>query len=278
MKTGSSQRLTAVVFDWAGTVVDFGSLAPLGAFVELFRGWGIELSVAEARVPMGLPKRDHIIELSRLPRVDAAWRARHGAPFSDADADRALAVFEPMSARAAAERSRLVPGVLDTVAELRSRGIRIGTTTGYTRAIMSEVIPRAAARGFRPDNVVCCDDVPQGRPSPLGMYRCFLDLEVWPAYTVVKVDDTAPGIAEGLAAGCWTVGVAASGNATGLSEEELQALAPEERARRLSAAYSSLQRTGAHFVIDSVADLIPVLDRIDRELGFGNAPRVLAAT
>ena len=276
MKTDSSQRLTAVVFDWAGTVVDFGSLAPLGAFVELFASWGIELSVAEARVPMGLPKRDHIIELGRLPRVDAAWRARHGAPFGEADADRALAAFEPMSARAAADRSRLVPGVLDTVAELRSRGIRVGTTTGYTRAIMREVIPRAAAQGFRPDNVVCCDDVPQSRPTPLGMYRCFLDLEVWPPHTVVKVDDTAPGIAEGLAAGCWTVAVAASGNATGLGEEEFQKLVPTERKRKLSAAYSALERCGAHFIVDSVADLLPVLDRIDRELAGGGMPRALA--
>src|SRR5215510_13580038 len=264
MKTDSSRRLTAVIFDWAGTVVDFGSLAPMGAFVELFASWGIELSVAEARVPMGLPKRDHIVELARLPRIDAAWRARHGAPFSESDADRALALFEPMSARAAAARSQLVPGVLETVAELRSRCMKIGTTTGYTRAIMREVVPRAAAQGFRPDNVVCCDDVPQGRPTPLGMYRCFLDLAVWPARAVVKIDDTAPGIAEGLAAGSWTVGVAASGNATGLSEEEFQALDPAVRKDKLSAAYSALQRAGAHFVIDSVADLVPVLDRIER--------------
>src|SRR5262245_35437469 len=275
MHADSSWRITAVVFDWAGTVVDFGSLAPMGAFVELFASWGIELSVAEARVPMGLPKRDHIIELARLPRVDAAWRTRHGAPFSEEDADRALASFEPMSARAAADRSQLVPGVLDIAEELRHRGMKIGTTTGYTRAIMREVIPRAAAQGFRPDNVVCCDDVPQGRPSPLGMYRCFLDLKVWPARTVVKVDDTAPGIAEGLAAGCWTVGVAASGNAMGLAEDELRALIPAERERKLADACAALKRSGAHFVIDSVADLVPILDQVERELVSGNGPPVI---
>ncbi|HKA42213.1 MAG TPA: phosphonoacetaldehyde hydrolase [Burkholderiales bacterium] len=273
MTEKAGQRLAAVVFDWAGTVVDFGSLAPMGAFVELFRNWGIELSVAEARVPMGLPKRDHIVALARLPRVDAAWQARHGAPFSESDADRALALFEPMSARAAAERSQLVPGVLETVAELRRRGMKIGTTTGYTRTIMREVIARAAAEGFRPDTVVCCDDVPQGRPTPLGMYRCFLDLAVWPARAVVKIDDTAPGIAEGLAAGCWTVGVTASGNAMGLTRDEFNALEPAERDRRLSAARSSLRRAGAHFVIETVADLVPVLDRIEAELEHGRSVR-----
>ena len=183
-----------------------------------------------------------------------------------------------MSASAAAERSQLIPGVLETVREVRRRGMKIGTTTGYTRTIMGEVIPRAAAQGFCPDNVVCCDDVAKGRPTPLGMYRCFLDLAVWPAHAVVKVDDTAPGIAEGLAAGCWTVGVAASGNETGLSYDELQALSAGERDRRLLTARSGLRRAGAHFVIDSVADLIPVLDRIEAELQCGRSlPGALAA-
>ncbi len=47
------KHLKAVVFDWAGTVIDFGSFAPMGVFVEAFSRFGIEVSIAEAREPMG---------------------------------------------------------------------------------------------------------------------------------------------------------------------------------------------------------------------------------
>ena len=49
----ASSFLQAVVFDWAGTVIDFGSQAPMGAFVELFRRHGVEIGIDEARVPGG---------------------------------------------------------------------------------------------------------------------------------------------------------------------------------------------------------------------------------
>jgi glycogen operon protein len=77
---------------------------------------------------------------------------------------------------------------------------------------------------FVPDNLVCAGDVSENRPAPLGMYRCFLDLGVWPARRVVKVDDTVPGLLEGRHAGCWTVAVTASGNEPGLSAQAWQAL------------------------------------------------------
>ena len=205
----------AVIFDWSGTVVDFGSRAPAAAFVEVFREFGIELTVAEARGPMGLPKRDHIRKLGDLPRVAAVWRKVHGRAFDEADVDRIHDCFEPLTARVAADHARLVPGAAQVAAELRRRGIRIGSTTGYTRPIMESVLPLAARQGFAPDNLVCAGDLPAGRPTPLMMYRCFVDLAVWPAAAVVKVDDTAPGIEEATAAGSWAIGVAMSGNAVG---------------------------------------------------------------
>ncbi len=110
------------------------------------------------------------------------------------------------------------------------------------------------------------------RPTPMMMYKCFLDLGVWPASSVVKVDDTEPGIAEGLAAGCWTVGVTLSGNAVGLSYPELCALSEAERARHRDKATRRLSRCGAHYVIDSVASLPAILDAIDGRLARGEKP------
>lgn len=265
-------HLRAVVFDWAGTMVDHGSLAPTGVFVEVFAGFGVEVSVAEARGPMGLPKLEHIKALGRVPRIAARWREAQGSPFDDTAAERVYEIFAPANRAVVTRHADLVPGAAATVVTLRERGLKIGSTTGYTRDIMEPLLPLAAEQGYTPDNLVCAGDLPAGRPTPLMMYRCFLDLAVWPAAAVVKVDDTEPGIAEGLAAGCWTVGVAMTGNAVGLTAAELGGLDPGERERRRSDAGERLRGAGAHVVIDGVADLLPVLDAIDERLAQGERP------
>jgi len=266
-------RLQAVVFDWAGTLVDFGSLAPMGAFVTLFKSYGVDISVDEARVPMGLPKWHHIQALGLMPRIAQAWQSAHGRPFSRRDVDALYEDFTPMSAQAAAEHAQCIPGSLDTIRQLRELGLKIGSTTGYTRAIMAKVEPVALAQGLRVDNLVCADDLVQGRPGPMGMYRCFLDLQVWPASSVIKVDDTVPGLMEGRHAGCWTVAVAASGNATGLSWEHWTALGAAERHQVLQRAHLSLDAAQPDFIIDSVADLPAVIPHIEALMREGAGPR-----
>jgi phosphonoacetaldehyde hydrolase len=272
MTPPSTNGLTAVVFDWAGTLIDFGSQAPMGAFVKLFQNHGVALSVAQARVPMGLPKWDHIRALGRMPDVAAAWGRKHGRPFDDHDVDRLYEEFTPMNAAAVREHATLIPGALSTIEALRRRGLRIGTTTGYNRPIMDVVLPLVKAQGFVPDNLVCAGDVPQNRPSPLGMYRCFLDLQVWPAHTVVKVDDTVPGLMEGRHAGCWTVAVAASGNALGLDLDAWEAMPPVERQQRLAKAEQALAFARPDFVVPSVAQLMPVIALIEERLRQGQRP------
>lgn len=268
----SARTLAAVVFDWAGTVVDFGSHAPMGAFVKLFESQGVAITVAEARVPMGLPKWDHIKALGRLPRVAAAWRAAHDWHFTDRDVDALYEIFTPMNIAAIPQHARLIPGVAELMADLRARGLKIGSTTGYNRAIMEVLTPLAAAQGFAPDNLVCAGDVPENRPSPLGMYRCFLDLAVWPGHRVVKVDDTVPGLEEGRNAGCWTVAIVASGNEMGLTLAEWEALGAQERVTRRAAAGMRLDVARPDYSIDTVADLPAVLDDIERRLAAGVRP------
>jgi phosphonoacetaldehyde hydrolase len=267
-----TSSIKAVIFDWAGTLVDFGSSAPMGAFVDLFAQEGVSITVAQARGPMGLPKRDHIIALGQTPDIARAWRDARGENFSEADADRLLARFEPMSAKAALARAEMIPGAHAAIQQLRREGILIGTTTGYTRFIMNGVLSEASRQGFEPDCVVCTDDVKSGRPSPLGIYKCLLELNVWPARAVVKVDDTVPGLAEGLAAGCWTVGVSVSGNALGLDQSEFEALTEDERLRRVTAAEVLLRQGGAHEVIPSVANLDSALERIRVRMTAGEHP------
>ncbi len=263
-------KIQAVVFDWAGTIIDFGSLAPMGAFMILFQRHGVPVTVAQARVPMGLPKIDHIRALGRMPGIAQAWRAANaGRDFSEDDAQSLLQEFEPMSAQSAWECRAFIPGFLETYAWLQSQGIRVATTTGYTRRIMAPIIAHAAEQGFVPDAVICCDDVLRSRPDPMGMLACCTAMGIAPGLQVLKVDDTAPGIEAGLNAGCLTLGVAASGNALGWSLGQWEASNEGEREMALAAASDQLKAAGAHGVINSVADLPHAIETIAERLHLG---------
>ncbi len=269
----STSAIRAVVFDWAGTIVDFGSLAPMGAFVRLFAKHGISISITQARVPMGLPKLAHIAALGAMPEIATQWQLIKGRSFSVQDADALLEEFVPMSAASAMEHSDFIPGFLDSYAWLQAQGIGVATTTGYTRFIMEPLIAKAAAAGFTPARTICCDDVAHSRPSPLGMQECMAALGLTgQSSAVVKVDDTAPGLQEGLNAGCWTVGVAASGNALGWSWDQWVHASEDEREHALVDARAALRSAGAHEVIDSVADLRVALAAIEARVAAGETP------
>ncbi len=266
------RQVKAVFFDWAGTVVDYGSLAPMGAFVKTFAEFGVAISIDEARGPMGMAKRPHIAALIGLPRVTDAWKERHGHAPTNKDIDALYDVFLPKNVSVAADYADVIPGVAAVVKALRAEGVKIGSSTGYTREIMARIVPRAAEQGFAPDSLVCTGDTAEGRPSPLMFYKGLVDLGVWPAWSAIKVDDTTVGVAEGVNGGAWAVGVAVSGNCFGRSLADVKALAPEDFARLRAQAYDLLYAAGAHYVIDSVADLMPVVARIRGRLARGERP------
>jgi phosphonoacetaldehyde hydrolase len=256
-------RFKAVVFDWAGTMIDFGSFAPMGAFVETFGKFGVAVTIADARKPMGLPKRSHIAAMLAEPHIAASWTKAQGRAPNEAAIDAVYELFVPLNEEVVADYCTLVPGALDAVRYIRAKGLKIGSTTGYTRSIMAQVLPLAAAQGYAPDNLVCADDLPLGRPTAIGMYKCFLDLMVHPASAVIKVDDTEPGIAEGVAAGCVTVGLTLSGNEAGLMPEELAALSSQERQALHERVAGKLIAAGADHVIGTVAELPALIDRLE---------------
>jgi phosphonoacetaldehyde hydrolase len=258
-------RIRAVIFDWAGTTVDHGSLAPVAPFVEAFRKGGVAITTAEARGPMGVAKRDHIAAILAMPRVAAAWREDHGHGPVEADVDRLFADFLPLQHEALSRHADVIPGVPGIVAECRRRGIKIGVNTGYSRALMDVAAPLARGGGFDPDVIICNDDVPRGRPAPWMIFRALERLDAFPVSRVVVVDDTPVGVAAGLHAGARVVAVTRTGNALGLSSEEVQALDPADLAARLAPIADAFRRQGAHAVIESVADLVPVLDRFEAE-------------
>lgn len=266
-------RLEALILDWAGTVVDFGSFAPTQVLIDVFRSEGIAVSMAEARVPMGLAKWDHIQALGKLPGVAARWQARFGSPMTDADVDRLYQQFMPLQIARVAEYSAPIPGALDTLNALRARGLKIGSCSGYPRVVMDRLQPHAAACGYSPDHTVATDDLPAGgRPGPWMALANVLALGIGDVRHCVKVDDTAPGIHEGLRAGMWTVGLSASGNAVGLSADDWFALTPAQQGEYRTPAEALLREAGAHYVVDTLSALPAVLDDIERRLQAGERP------
>ncbi len=262
----------AVVFDWAGTMIDFGSLAPLNAFRLLFANHGVEITVEEARAPMGAEKWDHIQQLLQMPRIAEAWQVASGATADSATVDALYAEFIPVQIEAIASRSVLIPGALSTLEYLQQQQIRVAANTGYGRDMVGDMVKAAAAQGYQPQSNVCATDVPRGRPFPHMLWQNLLELEIEAIQSVVKVDDTVPGIDEGLNAGCWTVAVTVSGNEVGLEEAEWQALSSEEQQALREAAQQKFAASGAHYIVDSVADLPAVIEAIGKRLQAGEQP------
>lgn len=256
-------KFKAAIFDWAGTTIDFGSFAPMGAFIKAMAEFGVTVTIEQARAPMGSAKWNHIQALLQMPEVSSQWVEKYGRAPSDADVDQIFKVFVPMNETVAADYADLIPGTRETIASLRARGMKIGSTTGYTRSIMQHVLPVAAAQGYQPDNLVCSDDLLEGRPGPLGIYQCMVDLAVYPPSDILKIDDTAPGIAEGVSAGCVTVGLALSGNAVGKTLEELARMPEQEIAVLRDRATAMLKDAGADHVIDTIRDLPNLVTRLE---------------
>ena len=265
-KTVYADGLKCVVLDWAGTTVDFGSLAPARTLQTLFGELSIVLSEEETRAHMGLPKRDHIRGILSMPRVRAAWKEARGAEPDEADVLEMYERFIPLQFSCLDEYSGLIPGVPEVVAGFRARGLKIGSTTGYTRAMLDVLVEKSASEGYSPDCSLTPEEVGAGRPHPFMIYETAVRLGVYPTAAIAKIGDTPADIHEGLNAGAWSIGVAGTGNMVGLSFAEFNALPAAHREERLAKARAELEAAGAHYVVDTLDEVAAVLDDIDARL------------
>lgn len=270
--TQYSGPVKAVILDWAGTTVDHGSLAPVRVLQEIFADRGVPISEEEARRDMGVLKKDHIRKILFATDISTRWRRIVGNEPADEDVDTLFAEFIPRQFDCLVKYSSVIDGVAETVAILRKRGIKIGSTTGYTRAMLDLVLEPAARQGYTPDCAICPDDVGAGRPHPWMIFANAIRLQVEPLAAIVKIGDTPVDIEEGLRAGVWTIGVARTGNMVGLSAEDFSALTLADRAARVENARRQLAAAGAHEVIDAVADCESAIEAIEERIRRGDRP------
>ena len=271
-KRSGTLKLKGVIFDWAGTLVDHGSRAPVAALLSIFSAAGVPIELPEARQFMGVAKKKHIENILELPRVRQAWSEFHDSPPSQIDADSLYAAFIPQQLSCLESHAGLIDGVPHVVARLRARGFKIGTTTGYTRPMLNYLLAQAARQGFEPDFSVCPDEVPAGRPAPYMCYRNAIHLETYPLWTMVKIGDTPVDMEEGLNAGMWTIGITGTGNEVGLTEAEWEATPGDQQHLLVMGAEKTLLAAGAHYVAHSVAECEAILDSIEARIHEGDRP------
>jgi phosphonoacetaldehyde hydrolase len=249
------KNIGLIIFDWAGTLVDFGCRAPLTAFHLAFERAGLPITDEIARRPMGAHKRDHVREILNAPdmvgRVRDEWQREPDEALIESIYQEFSRLLPPLLP----SHADPIPGCIATLDWLRSQGIRIGSTTGYTRAMMGVLEPAARAAGVAPEIIICADEVPQSRPAPWACFRIAEKLGVFPMTRTVKIGDTPADMAEGRNAGMFCIGLSECGNEVGLGREALAALDEEERERLVTAAEKRLLEAGAHAVMRSVAEL-----------------------
>ncbi|KKX53772.1 phosphonoacetaldehyde hydrolase [Brevibacillus borstelensis] len=258
--------IQAVIFDWAGTTVDYGCFAPLDVFLEVFKKKGIEVTHEEAREPMGMLKWDHINTMCQMERIAGLWKEMYGRYPEKKDVDMLYADFEPMLFSILRNYTTPIPGVLELVDRLRQAGIKIGSTTGYTAEMMAIVAPEAKKRGYAPDSLVTPTEMPAGRPYPWMCYQNAINLGVFPMKHVIKVGDTISDIREAVNAGAWAVGVIKGSSELGMTEREVLECDPDLLADRMEAVAKRFKEAGADYVIDSIGELDTLIPKINLRL------------
>ncbi len=243
-----------VIFDLAGTIVDFGCLAVKNGFKVFLKKNKIIASDSTITKYTGVSKKEHLKLILKDPEC------QHRIRLSDKTINKLYGDFQLSLLNHIRENSDLIPGAMDVYEHLKQKGYKIATTTGYYRRASDLVLELIKKQGFKPDCSLCNDDVKAGRPAPWMIFECMKILNVQCVQDVVKVGDTVVDMLAAKNAGVWSVGIMDSSSLTGLSKQELYNLKnndPRNHTVLLNNTYDLLKRHGeASIVYDSLIDTI----------------------
>lgn len=256
--------IQAVVFDWAGTTVDYGSQAPIIAFKQAFAHFDIHIPTAEIRLDLGLDKLTHVKKMLANPAIQAKWLAKHPETPIETAVTEIYTEFQRRITTVLAETAQLKPGVKELVTYLEANQISYGSTTGYTRSMLDRILPLAAKQGYRPQaNVTSEQTNGVGRPHAAMLLAAIKQLGVTEPRNVIKVGDTVNDILEGKAAHAISVGVVEGGNLIGLSQGEFDQLTIAEQNELRNKAAEELEAAGADYVVNQLSELIKLIPAIN---------------
>ena len=114
-----------VMLDCSGTTMDRYVDAPAIVFVEVFKKYGLEISMPEAREPMGLRKDLHIKAITEISSVRERFTAKFGRAPQQSDVDAMFADFVPTQLALLRQGSYhdLLPGVAEVVKGMQQQGL-----------------------------------------------------------------------------------------------------------------------------------------------------------
>jgi phosphonoacetaldehyde hydrolase len=274
----TERKVGYVMLDCSGTTMDRYVDAPAIVFVEVFKKYGLEIAMPEARAPMGLRKDLHIKAITQIPSVRERFVAKFGREPDQSDVDKMFADFVPTQINLLRKGNyhELLPGTAEVVKGLQQRGIKIGVTTGFVRSMLDILLEGAAKQGFVPDTSCAGDEVEMPRPTA---YMVIKNLERLGVYNLqnamrrtIKVDDTVSGAGEGAPL-CWRVAVSKWSNYVADSWDAVRKMSAEELAAHEAASKEKLVReSGAHYVIDDLRDFPAVVADVNARLANGENP------
>lgn len=256
-------NIKAVIFDWAGTTVDYGCFAPVQTFIEVFKAYGMNPTMEETRKPMGMLKIDHIRTMLNMESLREQFKKQHGRDFNEDDVHVMHDRFSDMILKVLDRHSDVKPYVIETVNKLREMGIKIGSTTGYTDKMMAIVTNIAKEQGYEPDAWFSPDSTfGKGRPYPYMIYKNMQELEIGSVKEVIKVGDTVSDIKEGKNAAIISVGIIEGSSEMGLTKDEYDSLSEEEKNKEIKRVTDIYNKAGADYVIKDIRGVIDLVNSL----------------
>lgn len=269
-----------VILDNSGTTNDCGVYAPAVVFIRLFKQYDMQISMAEARKPMGLFKKDHIRVILQMDRITAEFKRIYKRDWTEKDVEIMFADFVPMQMKCLTEYAALIPGVPETIDQVRKQyNVKIGSTTGFNKEMNELLLQEAKKQGYEPDVCSSSSQVTRGRPYWYMVQENMRSAGVLDPEEVLKVGDTCADMQEGKAmrnvapSGTWTLGLSATGNYVGKNWQELTETSGNRLQEEMCAAEQKLYRAGADYVAPNINSLPEIIEIINQRLAAGEKPR-----
>ena len=281
--------IRACIFDLGGTIVDRYSLTPLIAFRKAFKNRGVELCPSLIRQDMGLNKMDHIDKIFEDNNVQKQWFGRNLEIIDNKIKKEIFKDFSKIQKNETIERMKIIPQTKKCIQYLQDNDILTGVTTGFDYEQTMRVKSLLETYNVYLDSYVSstCLDLP-ARPKPYMIHKNMDNLNLNDSRRIIKIDDTVSGIQEGLNAGCLTVGVARwSVNMAIDTYEDMMSLDNvimdgsnnyslnyHNQKEKLKKSREILEKSGAHYVIDTLEELPGIIEHINR-MGNPNPYKLL---
>lgn len=253
------EKIEAVIFDWAGTIVDFGSVAPVVALKKTFDSYNIEVRMDQIRESMGKNKRDHIVDILSMESITNQWENLHDRNWDANDVTAIFNEFQKELIEVLQNDTKHIDGVPELFRRLRHNDVKIGSSTGYTSEMLEPILESIFDDSLKPDYIVPSDEVEVGRPNPEMINKNMSLMNIDDPGLVVNVGDTVVDIETGKNAGVHTIGVVIGSSEMGLSEEEFYNLDNEEQENVINETIEKFKNAGADMVVRKIGDVADLI-------------------